>query len=78
MYVKKKNRSFVILNCCSIYLVSQADLDRIETTFREYTKGTNELDCASFKREIFANFLPEKLAQVDYSSKLLKYSKIFI
>ena len=44
--------------------VSQADLDRIETTFRDTTNGTNELNLTSFKRDVFANFLPEKLANV--------------
>jgi len=39
-------------------------LDRIETTFRGLTNGTNELDYLSFKSEVFANFLPEKLANV--------------
>ncbi|CAM4750883.1 unnamed protein product [Rotaria magnacalcarata] len=42
--------------------LSQTDLDRIETAFRELTTGTNELNYTNFKRDIFANFLPEKLA----------------
>jgi hypothetical protein len=39
-------------------------LDRIETTFRDITNGTNEISYTSFKRDVFANFLPEKLATV--------------
>lgn len=44
--------------------VSQADLERIETTLRDLTNGTNELSLASFKRDVFSGFLPEKLANV--------------
>lgn len=47
-------------------LVLQADLDRIETTFRDLTSGTGELNYTSFKRDVFANFLPEKLATVSF------------
>ncbi|CAF4722565.1 unnamed protein product [Rotaria sp. Silwood1] len=39
-----------------------ADLERIETTFRDLTNGTGELSYTNFKRDVFANFLPEKLA----------------
>ncbi|CAF2834191.1 unnamed protein product [Rotaria sp. Silwood2] len=39
----------------------QTDLERIEITFRELTNGTNELSYTNFKRDVFANFLPEKL-----------------
>ncbi|UJR27426.1 hypothetical protein I4U23_008715 [Adineta vaga] len=38
------------------------DLERIETTFRDLTNGTSELSYTSFKRDVFAHFLPEKLA----------------
>ncbi|CAF1339296.1 unnamed protein product [Rotaria sordida] len=38
------------------------DLERIEITFRDITNGTNELSYTNFKRDVFANFLPEKLA----------------
>ncbi len=44
--------------------VSQTDLDRIETAFRDITNGPNELNYISFKNDVFANFLPEKLANV--------------
>ncbi|CAF3315764.1 unnamed protein product [Rotaria socialis] len=40
----------------------QADLERIETTFRDLTNGTGELSFTNFKRDVFAYFLPEKLA----------------
>jgi hypothetical protein len=50
--------------------VSQSDLDRIETTFRDLTSGTNELNYTSFKSDVFANFLPEKLANVCISFSL--------
>ncbi|CAF0968583.1 unnamed protein product [Rotaria sordida] len=39
-----------------------ADFERIETTFRDLTSGTGELSYTSFKRDVFAHFLPEKLA----------------
>ena len=58
--IESQRISFLIF----ISLVSQIDLDRIETTFRDITNGTNELSYASFKRDVFANFLPEKLANV--------------
>ncbi|CAF0809558.1 unnamed protein product [Adineta steineri] len=38
------------------------DLERIETTYRDLTSGTGELSYTSFKRDVFAHFLPEKLA----------------
>ncbi|CAF0759373.1 unnamed protein product [Adineta ricciae] len=41
---------------------SPADLDRIEATFRDLTNATGELSYTSFKRDVFAHFLPEKLA----------------
>ncbi|CAF1131929.1 unnamed protein product [Adineta ricciae] len=41
---------------------SSVDLERIEATFRDLTNATNELSYISFKRDVFANFLPEKLA----------------
>jgi len=41
---------------------SSADLERIEATFRDLTNGASELSYTSFKRDVFANFLPEKLA----------------
>jgi hypothetical protein len=43
-----------------------ADLERIETTFRDFTNGTGELSYTNFKRDVFAHFLPEKLAAVSY------------
>jgi len=52
-----------------IYLVLPADLERIETTFRDLTNGSGELSYANFKRDVFANFLPEKLATVRLMSK---------
>ena len=45
--------------------VSSTDLERIETSFRDFTNGTGELSYTSFKRDVFANYLPEKLATVD-------------
>lgn len=36
----------------------------METTFRDLTSGTNELHFNAFKRDVFANFLPEQLASV--------------
>jgi hypothetical protein len=47
-------------------LVLAADLERIETTFRDFTSGTGELSYTNFKRDVFAHFLPEKLAAVCY------------
>jgi len=47
-------------------LVPPADLERIETTFRDLTTGTGELSYTNFKRDVFAHFLPEKLAAVCY------------
>jgi hypothetical protein len=44
--------------------VSQTELDRIETTFRDLTNGANELSFTSFKRDVFPNFLPEALVTV--------------
>ena len=58
----KKNISIFIL--CFYSLVLQTDLDRIEVAFRDITNGTNELTYTAFKRDVFANFLPEKLATV--------------
>ncbi len=46
------------------FSVSQVELDRIETTFRDLTNGTNELSFTSFKRDVFPNFLPETLVTV--------------
>lgn len=45
-------------------LVHSTDLERIEITFRDLTNGTGELSYTSFKRDVFAQFLPEKLAAV--------------
>jgi len=55
----KKNFQFFVFSS-----VSQTDLDRIETAFRDITNGPNELNYISFKNDVFANFLPEKLANV--------------
>ena len=48
----------------TFFSVSSVDLERIEATFRDLTNATNELSYVSFKRDVFANFLPEKLANV--------------
>jgi hypothetical protein len=45
-------------------LVLSADLERIETTFRDLTNGSGDLSYTNFKRDVFAHFLPEKLASV--------------
>lgn len=58
---KKVNKWF-------FYLVLPADLERIETTFRDLTNGNGELSYTNFKRDVFAHFLPEKLATVCYFS----------
>lgn len=47
-----------------VRLVLPVDLERIENTFRELTNTSGELSYTSFKRDVFANFLPEKLATV--------------
>lgn len=57
----KQNSIKIFIFLC---LVSQIDLERIESTFRDITNGTNELSYTSFKRDVFANFIPEKLANV--------------
>ena len=59
--------------------VPPADLDRIEGVFRDLSQSTGEpayLSFASFKRDVFANFLPEKLAVVcrNYPSLLWIHS----
>ena len=48
----------------SLYLVHPVDLERIETTFKDLTAGSGELAYTNFKRDVFAQFLPEKLATV--------------
>ena len=60
------------------FSVSPMDLDRIETTFRDLTSGTNELHFNAFKRDVFANFLPEQLASVCIEFKLLSQHKFLI
>jgi hypothetical protein len=52
------------MNFFYLNLVLPADLERIETTFRDLTNGTGELSYTNFKRDVFAHFLPEKLAAV--------------
>ena len=47
--------------------VPPADLERIEAAFRDLSQNTGEpayLSYASFKRDVFANFLPDRLASV--------------
>ena len=67
MYDKFKNVSKMRkILFCHFNLVCPADLERIETTFRDLTNGTSELGYIAFKRDVFANFLPEKLADVGY------------
>lgn len=59
-FPKQKKNSLAF----SFHLVHSADLERIETTFRDLTSGTGDLSYTSFKRDVFAQFLPEKLAAV--------------
>jgi hypothetical protein len=55
-------------NYFNIYIlyasVSQIELERIETTYRDLTNGLNEISFTSFKRDVFPNFLPETLVTV--------------
>jgi len=55
-----------------------ADLERIETTFRDFTNGTGELSYTNFKRDVFAHFLPEKLAAVGYLNLKISYLNKYI
>lgn len=59
-------RDFFTYVCmfCFCISVSQTDLERMESTFRDLTSGSNELSFQAFKRDVFANFLPEQLTSV--------------
>lgn len=55
------------MNLSRFPAVLPTDLNRIEAAFRDLSQNTGEpasLSFASFKRDVFANFLPEKLAVV--------------